>query len=465
MTNEASDAVPATGNTPAPPTTVQASAWLAVLIFCVAQIISTIDRGMLSLVIDPVRAALHISDVQIALLLGFAFALFYVTVGLPLGMAADRVNRRRLLLVGIVIWSLATISGGYAQNFSQMFGSRLFIGIGEAVLGPCAVTMIGDLFPVAQRGRPMAVYVYGTMIAYGLGSLISGYVLQWAPLGVFDAIVPLRGLAPWRIAFILVGSCGFAVAALMLLLREPRRQNNAGEASVANSLRAIFAQFSSRRRLYLPLYGSLATFAMGGAAASGWGAVLLTRNFGISAASAGKGLGTGQILWATLGALLASVIVDQVARRAGSAGKVKLAGALAVCAIPSCLAGLTDSSTMAMAQLSEVMFVSALYGTTMLSVIMEVAPGNARGFAVALYAFVMTMIGGSLGPLGVAFLTQHVFHNPSAVGWSMAIVGTVALCVSAALSIAAAAALPRYSAEPIAQPNVPAKPTAVRAAR
>ena len=439
MTNGVSDAALQADGGLRPPTRV--AAWLAVLLFCIAQIVSTIDRGMLALVIDPVRNDLHITDVQIALLQGFAFAVFYVTVGLPLGMAADRVNRKRLLLVGIITWSLATIAGGFAQNFGQMFASRLFIGFGEAVLGPCAVTMIGDLFPASARGRPMAVYVYGSIIAYGLGSVVSGYVLQLAPQGVFDIITPLRGLAPWRTAFALVGSFGFFLAALMLLLREPKRQRSASETAALRGLGATLAQFFARRRLFLPLYGALATFAMGGAAASGWGAVLLTRNFGFTPATAGKSIGSGQLLWATLGACIASLLVDKVTLRGGSRGKVLFAAVLALIAIPSSLAGMASSGTIAVVLLSEVMFASALYGTTMLSAIMEVSPANARGLAVALYAFVMTMIGGSLGPLFVAMLTEHVFHKPEAVGWSMAIVGTGALCTSALLAFAAARAL------------------------
>ncbi len=132
-----------------------ASAWAWVLLLCLAQVVSTMDRGMLALVIDPVRADLGISELQVALLLGFAFALFYVCAGLPMGLLADRVNRRRLLIAGILVWSLATLAGGLAQDFGQMFASRLFVGVGEAVLAPCAVTLISDAFPAQSRGRPM----------------------------------------------------------------------------------------------------------------------------------------------------------------------------------------------------------------------------------------------------------------------------------------------------------------------
>lgn len=416
----------------------RAIAWFAVVLLCIAQIVSTIDRGMLALVIDPVRADLGISEIQIALLQGFAFSVFYVTVGLPLGAVADVVNRRRLLVGGVIVWSLATIGGGLAQNFGQMFASRLLIGVGEAVLGPCAVTMIADLFPVSGRGRPMAVYVFGSMIAFGVGSLVSSYILQIAPQGAFDAVPLLARLAPWRVAFVLVGAFGFIVAALLLLLREPVRQGLGAASERKPGLIPSLRYFSDYRGVFLPLYGALALFAMGGSAATGWGAVLLTRKFGFSISEAGKGLGSGQILWAIAGAALASVVVDRVARNAGPVGKIKLAGVLALSAIPATVAVLAPTGSMAVLLLSEVMAASAIYGTTMLSVIAEITPVRVRGLSVALYAFVMTMIGGSLGPIAVAFLTEKVFAAPEHVGWSMAIVGTVTLCLSALLALVAA---------------------------
>jgi MFS family permease len=417
-----------------------ALAWFAVIVLCIAQIVSTIDRGMLALVIDPVRADLGISEIQIALLQGFAFSIFYVTVGLPLGAVADVVNRRRLLFIGIVIWSAATIGGGLATNFQEMFISRLFIGVGEAVLGPCAVTMISDLFPPARRGRPMSVYVFGSMIAFGLGSLISGYILQVAPQGAFAGLPLLQTLAPWRITFILVGAFGFVVAALILLLREPQRQGLA--ISSMTTTKPGFLEnlryFGAHRSIFLPLYGALAFFAMGGSVATSWGAVLLTRFYGFNIGVAGKTLGTGQILWAIAGSLVAAFLVDAVARRAGPVGKVKLAAALALVAMPSTIAFIAPTGTTAIFLLAEITFAMAIYGATMLSVIAEITPIRVRGLAVALYAFVMTMIGFSLGPIAVASLTEKLFKSPQMVGSSMAIVGITVLGISALLALRAA---------------------------
>jgi hypothetical protein len=199
--------------------------------------------------------------------------------------------------------------------------------------------------------------MYGTMTAYGIGSLLSGYVLQLAPTGAFDSIEVLRGLAPWRIAFLFSGCSGIVVIALMLPLREPARSGagvgpaaagKGGAVAVAGvavtaqaprSTRDTLRYFVDRWRLFLPLYSALACFAMGVSVATSWGAALLTRAYAVDPATAGKALGAGKIAWATAGALIAAFAIDRVARRAGSHGKLLFAAAVSLLAIPSALAG------------------------------------------------------------------------------------------------------------------------------
>jgi MFS family permease len=417
--------------------TTVARAWFAVLVLCIAQIVSTVDRGMLALVIDPVRADLGISEVQIALLQGFAFAVFYVSIGIPLGFVADAVNRRRLLVAGILVWSAATILSGFADTFWHMFAARLMIGVGEAVLGPCAVGMIAEMFVPNKRGRPMALYVLGSMVAYGVGSAISGLILEAAPRGLFAGVPVLAGLAPWRIAFVVVGLAGFPLALFMLLLRDPANAVGAVKRETS-SPRATVAALAAGRHVLLPLYGAVALFALGGSVASGWNAVMLTRLFGTTPAMVGQGLGVSQITWALFGALLASVLVDQVGARYGSTGRIVFAGLLALATIPSCIGFTAPTFKVAVVMGGEVMFTSALFGTTLLSVLSDLIPMRSRGVAVALYSFVMTMIGASLGPLAVAGLTERVFGSPVAVGWSMTVVGTLSLTGSFLLAIWAA---------------------------
>ena len=188
------------------------SAWWLVAIFFLASVVNTIDRGILNLVVDPIRHDLGISDFQISLLQGLSFGLFYATVGVPLGLTADRVQRRWLIMAGVLLWSLATILGGLAPNFGWLFVSRVLVGLGEATLAPCAVSMISDMFPPEKRGRPLGAYLMGQAISNGLSVMLIGGILSAAPTGMFNALPGARGAAPWRIAFVVAGLLGFIVA-------------------------------------------------------------------------------------------------------------------------------------------------------------------------------------------------------------------------------------------------------------
>ena len=409
-------------------------AWVSVLIFFLATVLAIMDRGLLALVTDSVRHDLGITDVQIALLQGLAFAVFYTTVGVPVGALADRVSRRRLLIGGMIVWSAATVGCGLALDFGGMFLARLGVGFGEAVLGPCVVTMIGDLFAPGRRGAPMAVYSLGYMVATGVGSLLSAYILEAAPRGAFDAVPILAGLAPWRIAFVLVGGTGFAMALGVGSIREPPSRGVLLTGNTGFGFVRAARYLTAHHRAFLPFYGILATYALGVSNPGAWGAVLLIRQYGFDAAQAGKALGVAQIFAAFLGAAIASVMVDLVVHRYGTSSKIAFAAGLALLAWPSALAAGAPDRTLAVIMIAHATMVNAIFGTAMLSSITEMVPVDMRGICVALYAFVMLMIGATLGPLAVATLTQVTFHDPTSVGVSMALVGTVAFLATFTLA-------------------------------
>lgn len=414
------------------------SAWFTVLMLCIAQVVSTIDRGMLALVVDPVRRDLGITDLQIAILQGFAFSFLYVIAGIAMGLIADVVNRKRLLMAGIAVWSAATLASGLAESFGDLFAARLFIGIGEAVLAPCAVTMIADLFPVSRRGKPMALYVFGSMIAFGVGSVITGFILQAAPQGVFDGIGFLEGRAPWRIAFILAGGFGLVLAAGFVPVKEPVRVEAKVMKGGSNSLRDSISAMLGNLQIYLPFYLALALFGVGISVVFYWGPVLLARVFDYPVDQVSKMLGLGHIAWAVAGAVAAGVLTDLVARRKGPVGLIGVSAVVSLLGIPTSLAVFAASGTAAVVLLSGVTFVSAIFGSAMLSVVAEVAPQRTRGLATALYAFFMTLIGASSGPLLVAYVTEQIFGSDEAVGLSIAIVGTMAFAACALSALLAA---------------------------
>ena len=182
-----------------------ASAWGAVALFCVAAVLSYTDRQILSLLVDPIRADLHISDTQVGVLQGVAFAVIYSFAGLPLGRLADLVERRYVIFAGIALWSVGTLICGYAGDFWSLFGGRVVVGVGEAALAPAAFSMISDMFPAERRGTALGVFIMGMAVGGGVAITIGGEVLGLAASGAFAGVPGLRDLVPWRAVLVLLG--------------------------------------------------------------------------------------------------------------------------------------------------------------------------------------------------------------------------------------------------------------------
>ena len=189
-----------------PPTSVEpwprpGIAWYAVVILVVAFIFSFVDRIIISMLVEPLKADLGLSDTQLGLLQGPAFALFYALVGLPIGRWADRYSRRAIIAWGISIWSVMTAVCGLARNFLQLFLARVGVGVGEAALSPAAYSMIADYFPREKLGRAVGVYQAGAFFGAGLSFLVGGLVIQ-AVAKAGEISLPVIGeVQAWQMVF------------------------------------------------------------------------------------------------------------------------------------------------------------------------------------------------------------------------------------------------------------------------
>ena len=205
------------------------AAWFLVAMLTVAYVFSFVDRYILGLLIEPIKADLGLTDEQIGWVIGPAFAVFYATMGLPLGWLVDRARRTWIVGIGVAVWSLATAVSGLAQNFWHLFFARMTVGVGEATLSPSAFSMIADSFPPDRRGKPIAVYTTALTLGAGLASLIGGAVLVWAKT-TQSIDIPLIGVvAPWQMAFFAVGLPGVLLAFVFFGIREPARRAAAAQ--------------------------------------------------------------------------------------------------------------------------------------------------------------------------------------------------------------------------------------------
>lgn len=421
-----------------PRETAPGYAWFVVVALMFVYIISLVDRQILTLLVQPIQRDLDLSDTQISLLIGFAFALLFTVAGLPIARLADRGNRRNIITIGMALWSVATVACGLAQNFWQLFLTRTSVGVGEAALSPSAYSMIADYFPPHELGRAMAVYTMGLYLGSGLAMLIGSTVVSLLS-GSESVVVPLIGeVRPWQVIFLVVGAPGLLVALLFrLAVKEPPRREllSARTGGEANAPAAGLAGFMKTNASTLSLI--FLAFACAGIASMGllgWGPEFIRRTYGWPIAQAGFAYGACLLLFGGTGAWIGGSISDRYMRRGIIDAPVRISliafiviGPLivAMCFMP------TGWGAVACLGLATFMIAS----TQSLSPVMLqlITPNHFRAQVIAIYLFVANFIVIGLGPTAFALVTDYVFEDQGALRYSIALVSSVALTLAALL--------------------------------
>lgn len=409
-------------------------AWSTLGVLMAAYTISFIDRTILSLLIPPIQADLQISDTQISLLVGMAFAVFYTLMGIPLGRIADRHNRRNLIAIGITVWCLMTAACGLARNYWQLFVARIGVGVGEAALSPAAYSLISDLFPREQLGRAIAVYSVGLPIGSGLALLIGGYVIETVA-ALPPVELPLIGvLRPWQVTFLLVGLPGLLVALLVMTLREPPRRGRAGDpdgpsgpTDEAPSAIGLIHFLTVRRRVLAHQFGGLALLVIIVYGCTAWIPTFFIRVHGWTAAEIGTAYG---VIFMTCGAggLLAGGQLADRWWRAGRTDAHLRVVLLSVATMTPCFALMpwVSSAETAVVLLAAATFTSSLHGGVAGAALQLITPNELRGQMTAVYFFIANLVGLGLGPTLVALITDYGFQDPQAVGTSLTLLSACA---------------------------------------
>lgn len=399
MTQQQSSAAPLPG------------AWRAVVTFAIAAIVSYTDRLILNLLVDPIRADLGISDTQVSLLQGAAFAVLYACAGLPLGRIADRLPRRNVIVAGVVIWSLATVACGLAQSFPTLFIARIWVGIGEAALAPAAISMIADLFPPARRGFAIGVFLTGMVVGGGAAVSIGGALLSVIQDGAVAGLPLVGALAPWRAVLVLVGFAGIPVAVAVATLAEPAR--GASEATL--SMRAALGRLGRNWRVLLPIYVACALLSIGDYGFIGWAPSLLSRRYGWTPMETGAAIGVVLMITGAAGALLGGAFADRLQKSHGITGRLLLAFGVAAVGIVSVLLLLLDSSSATMLATALWSLSGTAAGAIAITALQDLVPDEARGLGTSLVAFGNTIVGLGLGPTLVALATERIYGDPRAL--------------------------------------------------
>ncbi len=406
------------GEAPYPP---PSRAWWVVAIFGVAAVLQYTDRQILSLLVDPIRGDLGLSDTQISVLQGAGFAVLYSLIGLPLGRAADMLPRRNLIVAGIVLWSVATAACGFATEYVQLLLCRICVGIGEAALAPAAVSMIADYFPPTRRGTAIGVFLTGQGIGGGAAITIGGFVLELAQHGAFSSLPWLGAMAPWRIVMVMVGLPGIPVALLLLTAPEPARRR-AAQAGHVLPLSEVYRGFRKRFASLAPLYIATALLSVGDYGLLAWSPALLSRNFAFSPAEIGAVLGGLAMATSIVATIGAGLFADRLARTGGTPARLRLVYLSSIAGVLGACVGFAPDATTALIVLTVWMVVSTVTSTVAITALLELVPNEMRGIGTSLVSFCNTILGLGLGPTLVALATDHVFASETAVGLAMTLV-------------------------------------------
>ncbi|MBB6125330.1 spinster family MFS transporter [Sphingobium subterraneum] len=406
-------------------------AWISIAILLIFSLFSFLDRQLIALMVDPIKADLGLNDTELGLLQGMAFALCYAVAGLPIGWAVDRYPRRIILFAGLAIWSASAAACGLARSFWQLFFFRTLVGAGEATLSPAAVSLISDLFPRDKIGAPLGVYSAGYYIGSGAALAIGGWlVVTFTAMGSIS--LPYLGvIAPWQATFMAAGAPGILVAFLAFAMYDPKDYRKISRQPETQSVIALL-RISMRGRWTATNFGFLAFGAatLANYAVAAWTPAYMMRVFGWQASDVGWIFGLVVVCSGASGALLGGMLLDRLFR-AGRKDACYLLGAVVTALALPCLvtAYFVSSPTVLIVLLCMALSLLGMVTPCCWSTWQWVAPPSTRGQVTALFVLISALMGTGLGPVLVGAITDHVFGNELMVGYSIAAVAAITLPV------------------------------------
>jgi MFS family permease len=377
---------------------IPAASWYALLVLTFINIFGFMDRIALSILMEAIKLDLHLSDQQLGLLSGIAFALFYAILGIPLAWVADRYSRVKLIAACLALWSAMTAASGLAKNYPQLFLARMGVGIGEAGCVPPAHSLIGDYFPREKRALGISLFNAGAAVGVAGGMFFIGMLGE--SLG-------------WRVSMQIVGLMGLPLALLTIVsLREPPRPKT--EAAKESAFQSISALLKRRAFVNLAI-----AFALGQVCTDGtsqWIPTYLIRSFGMGMAEIGAWIGAITAAFGVLGVisggLLASFLLPRDPRWELWIPTI----AFTICIPLFAIMALAPNVWTVLGMKTVITFFSAAGAGVATAAVQSFAEPHRRATAVALFLFLASLLGAGIGPylIGLASdLMQPAFGNES----------------------------------------------------
>ena len=405
----------------------------AVAILTLAQIFAFIDRQIPSMLVEPIKQDFNLTDSQIALLGGAAFSIFYAIMALPIGYAVDRYQRTKVLGTGIFLWSLMTALAGLANSFGKLFGARIGVAVGEAVMAPTSVSLVSDSFPENKQGKPMGIITAGVYIGIGITLLGGGFLIDYLT-SIGGITLPLIGyLKPWQATFMIVGIPGLVLAIAAFYLKEPKRLEEQTDKQLKDR-KNVFLHLKEHRKTLIPMFGGLIFMALIFYSFSFWAPTMMIRTFDISLTEVGFILGMITIISSITGTIAAGSAVDYLRNKNYSDAPVRAAMIAVILALPPVISlSFVQNELGAWICIALYLLFISSFAPLGLLAISGVSTGNVKGQTAAIHAFLMMAFGLSLGPQLTAFFTDFVFVDPNLLINSVSLTGLIVLPISALL--------------------------------
>jgi MFS family permease len=368
------------------------------------------------------------TDTEVGLLQGISFALFYCFFGILIARLADRKNRKVIISIGVVVWSLMAALCGIARTAWQLFVARMGVGVGEAALSPAAYSMITDAFPREKLGRAFGVYNMGIAIGSGIALLAGGLVVGAVSGADQMFMLPLVGeLRAWQFVFVVTGAPGLVLPLLLLSVREPARRGliKVERAATARPsqgvpLKDVLSFMYSNGHFYSLHFIALSMMAMVGYAVGAWLPTVMARTYGLATSHVGQVLGLSAITLSSLGIYVTGRVCDRLAGKGYAAAPIWVCfGSAIAITVTSSLPAFMPTATMGLVMMCIANF--PFFGCVAMGpmAVNQITPNQMRAQVSAVYLFTVNLIGLGLGPALVPAISDYVLRDPMQIRWGL----------------------------------------------
>ena len=418
--------------------------WYVVVLMMCFYVLSFMDRQIIAVLIEPIKEDLSLSDVQISLLGGLSFVLFYSTTGIYVGRLSDSVNRPLLVACGVFIWSATTALCGVAGKFWHLLILRMGVGLGESALLPSTISLLADYFPPKRLAAPTSVFMLGAPIGIGLSFAGGGYLysaatditssLGWAQYPF------IGGTVAWKLVLLFLGGLGLLMTLLLVTVREPRGRNKTPSIAkkTAEAKRLKAASFAEVKKYTLThwkaiggLYFGMAFISLASYAQGFWDITFLTRTYGWNAVTGSFWYGMVQLTGGLIGMLSGGIIADRLSNKGVQGASVLMVVVGTGIALPfSFIYPLVASANASLCLMFFAILGNSMAFASTASALQRLFPSSMLGLAAGIYFFLSNAVGIGIGPTAIAAITDYLYQDPDMIRYSLTIVGGSARVVA-----------------------------------